>query len=111
MTARFGDRQPLHQAIADAAARLESAGVDEPRREAQLLLALTLGADRGTVISRGAELLSTLQYEVFAGYVARRCKREPFAYIAGERYWLDFRIHVNRNVLIPRPETELLVDL
>jgi release factor glutamine methyltransferase len=88
-----------------ASARLERAGCDTPRLDAELLLAHALGVDRARLY---VEDLS-----VPAGYdalVARRAAREPVAYIVGYKDFRRIRVAVDRRVLIPRPETELLVE-
>lgn len=78
--------------------------------EAELLLAQSMHLSRAGLLARLAEPLSPEEAAQFAGMVARRAQHEPFAYIVGhqEFYGLDFI--VDRRVLVPRPETELLVD-
>lgn len=81
------------------------------RIEAELLLAQSLHLSRAGLLARLADPMSPAEAAQFAGMVARRAQHEPFAYIVGHKefYGLDFI--VDRRVLIPRPETELLVDL
>jgi release factor glutamine methyltransferase len=98
-------------AVAAAAALLRDAGVEEPRREAQLLLAYSLGVDRAALLARMAEDVPARVGSEFAARVARRGAREPLAYITGTRAWLEVTLTVNRSVLIPRPETEILAEL
>jgi len=102
---RYGEEQ-VHNAMA----LLKSAGVEHPLMEAQLLMALATGCDRLRVISGLTRPLSDEEIQKFDSYVERRCNREPYAYIRGEQefYGLDFK--VTPATLIPRPETELLVD-
>ncbi|HEV2705824.1 MAG TPA: HemK/PrmC family methyltransferase, partial [Pyrinomonadaceae bacterium] len=100
--------------IADALVRatftLRRAGVDEARREAASLLAHALGRDRTFLITHADESLADSDFQNFQQLVARRAAGEPFQYITGrqEFYGLDFE--VTPDVLIPRPETELLVE-
>jgi release factor glutamine methyltransferase len=96
--------------IAAATARLSASGVEGPRREAQLLLAHVLGQDSAHILAHGSATLSRVDAAVFRALVQRRARREPFAYLSGERAWLDIMLEVDRNVLIPRPETELLAQ-
>jgi release factor glutamine methyltransferase len=81
------------------------------RFEAELLLAHALGLSRTGVLARLADPLDAEHAAKFAAMVARRAQGEPIAYILGHKefYGLDFV--VDRRVLIPRPETELLVEL
>jgi len=84
---------------------------ETPRLDAELLLAHALGWDRARLMAEGRQPLADAQQAAFRELVARRAVLEPVAYIVGHRefYGLDFA--VDRRVLVPRPETELLVDL
>lgn len=94
----------------EAARSLSEAGVPEARREAASLLAFTLERDRAFLIAHPEHHPAADQTVRFREYVARRSAREPFHYITGHKefYGLDFA--VSPAVLIPRPETELLVE-
>lgn len=96
-------------AAAEAVPELRAAGVPDAVFEAELLVRAASGISR-TSFFAGADL-STAQQKRMMELVARRNAREPFAYIAGRRefYGLDFE--VSPAVLIPRPETELLVEI
>jgi release factor glutamine methyltransferase len=97
-------------ALSSAAEALHSAGVAEAAREARSLLAFTLDRDAAFLIAHPEYELSSDEAERFGGYLERRVDREPFQYITGhqEFYGLDFE--VTPDVLIPRPETEILVE-
>ncbi len=97
------------EAAADAAARLAAAGVPEPRFEAELLARESAGIDRAQFFS-GAELPPGAA-ETLDSFVQRRATREPAPYITGHREFFGREFAVGPGVLIPRPETELLVDL
>jgi len=86
---------------------LARAGVDNPRADARLLLAHVLGISRDQTLTATPTREQTAQ---FAALVARRAQREPFAYLTGHKeFWsLDFK--VGPGVLIPRPDTETLVE-
>lgn len=101
----------LGEAVQEAAAQLRRAGVEEPRREAQLLLAHSLEVTRGAVLAHLTDEVPLRALEEFHAYVARRTAREPLAYITGRRTWRDITLKLTRAVLIPRPETELLAEL
>lgn len=89
---------------------LARAGVAEPLREADSLLSLALGRSKAFLIAHPDYELSEEECELFKSYLERRAKREPMQYIRGsqEFYGLDFTI--SSDVLIPRPETELVVE-
>lgn len=93
-----------------AAAILEQAGVAEARREAASLLILAIGREPAFLIAHPEYELTTAEEPSFREFVVRRSNREPLQYIRGhqEFYGLDFI--VTPDVLIPRPETELLVE-
>ncbi|MBI4675757.1 MAG: peptide chain release factor N(5)-glutamine methyltransferase [Chloroflexi bacterium] len=86
-------------------------GYAAARLEAEILLAHTLNISRALLLARLGEPISSANAAQFAGMVARRAQHEPLAYILGhqEFYGLDFI--VDRRVLIPRPETEHVVEL
>lgn len=96
-------------ALRAATERLGQAGCDTPRLDAEILLAHALGCDRGAlVVSARDELRNRAAFEAL---VARRVAREPVAYITGVREFRWISLAVDRRVLIPRPETELLVEV
>ena len=98
-------------ALAAATARLGSAGVDTARLDAEVLLASVLDVDRGRlVIDRDVALEAGVD-ERFDALLVRREAREPVAYILGRRAFRRLSLSVDRRVLIPRPETELLVEV
>ena len=100
----------MSEAIAEASARLERSAIAEPRRTAGVLLCHVLGIERTHLLTRSNEAISEASYEVFLRLVERRAAGEPLQYIIGhqEFYGLDFI--VTPDVLIPRPETEFLVE-
>ena len=100
----------LAAVISSAALQLAAAGVDEPRREAAALAAFVTRRDRTFIFAHPEYELSERESADFAEVLRRRAAREPFHYITGvkEFYGLEFR--VGPGVLIPRPETELLVE-
>jgi release factor glutamine methyltransferase len=99
----------VHKAIADAAQRLAACS-ESPRLDAELLLAAVLGTDRAGIMRRNQDLLDAAQSAAFDALVARRSAGEPVAYICGRREFWSLPLFVDRNVLVPRPETEMLVE-
>ena len=97
-------------ALAQAAEHLRASS-PTPRLDAELLLAHVLGWGRVRLLAEGRATLPAAQQAAFAALLARRGALEPVAYLVGHRefYGLDFV--VDARVLVPRPETELLVDL
>jgi release factor glutamine methyltransferase len=105
------DRVTVGAAVAAAAERLRVAGCDSPRLDAELLLAAVLGVDRAGLVMNRSEPLARSATTGFAALLSRRAAREPVAYILGRRDFRRLTLHVDRRVLIPRPETELLVEV
>jgi release factor glutamine methyltransferase len=97
------------QALNAATDALRAAGVEDPRLDAEVLLAEAAGADRAT-LATGAELPPAAARR-FGEMVRRRLRREPVAYIVGRKGFRNIELAVDRRALIPRPETELLVEL
>ena len=81
------------------------------RLDAELLLASVLDCDRAALVMRSEEELAPASLARYEGLVARRAAHEPVAYILGYKDFRRLRLHVDRRVLIPRPETELLVEV
>ncbi len=99
------------QLINEAAIALSRARVDSPRLSARLIMALVLECSQEKLLSYPDLVLSPENILRFRNMVARRIKGEPLAYIAGYKEFYGFDFLVNKNVLIPRPETETLVEL
>ena len=100
----------VEEVLAQAVARLGNDGVESPRLDAELLLAHVLGANRAAVLARPDRHLTPKQLTRYRDLVSRRAEREPLAYIVGQREFFGLEFAVDHRVLIPRPETELLVE-
>ncbi len=100
----------ISEILKNATEILQSSGIAEARREANSLLAFTLKKDRTFLIAHNDYELSDAEERAFLAVLTRRAGREPFQHITGtqEFYGLDFII--TPDVLIPRPETELIVE-
>jgi release factor glutamine methyltransferase len=94
--------------IDSAARRLDQCGIESSGLDAQLLLAEAAGITRAEVIA-GARTLTAEQITRFDAMIERRIRREPIAYIVGHKEFYSLDFEVNQSVLIPRPETEMLV--
>lgn len=101
----------IARATFDAAARLRESGITEARREAGSLLAHILGCDRTFLITHADKSLTSNQLTAFYEMVARRARRVPLQYITGHQEFYGLEFEVTPAVLIPRPETELVVDV
>jgi len=97
-------------ALSSAAEKLAEAGIAEPRREASSLLAFVLDKDAAFLIAHSDDQLSANQKMLFDSCVRRRAKHEPFQYIVGRQEFYGLEFEVRPGVLIPRPETEVLVE-
>jgi release factor glutamine methyltransferase len=102
---------PVRDAVSAAAEALEAAGVDDPRLDAELMLAAALGVDRAELYADSERKLEPDVASALDALVRRRVHREPVAYILGHAYFRRLELAVDSRVLIPRPETELLVEL
>jgi release factor glutamine methyltransferase len=100
----------IAEAISEGARQLERAGASEARRTAGVLLAHRLKVERTHLLMRPEQSISEEDYKIFLRMIERRAAGEPLQYITGhqEFYKLDFL--VTPAVLIPRPETEFLVE-
>ncbi len=93
-----------------ATALLRSAGVDTPRLDAECLLASLLGCDRLHLYAAITERLSHPAFDDYRTLVARRQAREPVAYLTGTKEFWSLAFQVTPAVLIPRPETEIVLE-
>ena len=105
MAASVGD------ALRSATQWLRASGSRSPRLDAELLLATALGVDRTELFRTPERVLTGTEERRFDGYLVRRQAREPVAYIRGRRAFRAIELEVTPAVLIPRPETETLVDV
>ncbi|HVY79172.1 MAG TPA: peptide chain release factor N(5)-glutamine methyltransferase [Solirubrobacterales bacterium] len=99
------------EALTASTDALRAAGIDEPRLDAELLLAAATGWDRARLAAQPEAEIPPDATRRFAEMVRRRLRREPVAYILGRRGFRRLELAVDPRVLIPRPETELLVEL
>jgi len=100
----------MRSAIYTGVAWLSEAGVDSPRLDAELLLAHTVGLTRTELVAHLLDPISQTDQLAYTTLLNRRRSREPLAYIVGRKSFYDFELAVDHRVLIPRPETEHLVE-
>lgn len=96
---------PISQALVEVTDRLRLAGIEEPRREARLLLAFALGTDAAGLLTR-----DDIDPLLYAAPLARRAAREPLAYITGRKEFWGLSFLTSPATLIPRPDTETLIE-
>jgi len=99
------------EALSAANDAFEAAGVDTPRLDAEVLLAEATGHDRAVLAAEPDARVDPRAARHFGEMVRRRIRREPVAYILGRRGFRNIELAVDRRVLIPRPESELLVEI
>ncbi len=97
--------------LRDAASRLDAAGIGSARLDAEVLLAQALGVGRTGLFARLRDAVDAAAAARFAALLERRLRREPVAYLTGWQEFWSLPFAVTPDVLIPRPETELLVEL
>jgi release factor glutamine methyltransferase len=100
----------VQDCLEEAANVLRKSGILSPRLDAEVMLCHILDVDRAQLLMRAHSLVTEQQLRCFRQWVARRELSEPVAYIVGEKEFWSLPFYVNRHVLIPRPETEILVE-
>jgi release factor glutamine methyltransferase len=111
VSAAFGGAS-VREALDSAVVAIAAAGSDTPRLDAELLLAEALGVDRAALVTDPRREVAGVAVRAFQDAVRRRSAgREPVAYILGRRGFRHIELMVDPRVLVPRPETELLVEV
>ncbi len=100
----------IKEALRRASFCLKQAGCGNPNGEAEALLTASLGVTRAWLYAHGEEKPEAAELKHYFALVARRAASEPYAYLAGEKEFMSLSFLVTPAVLIPRPETELLVE-
>lgn len=94
-----------------AVSRLRQQGIETSRLDAEVLLAHAMGSDRVSLYRNTTVALENDCRERFRNYIARRAWREPVAYITGMKEFRSLAFRISSDVLIPRPETETIIDV
>ena len=103
-------RTSVADALDSAVIALTAAGCDTPRLDAELLLAAAMGVDRAAIVADPRRAIEPDAARRFADFARRRREREPVAYILGTKGFRHIELAVDPRVLIPRPETEHVVE-
>jgi release factor glutamine methyltransferase len=101
----------VREALEAATDALRAAGIEDPRLDAEVLLSEATGQGRAALAADPAAEVAPAAGRRFGEMVRRRLRREPVAYIVGRKSFRRIELAVDRRVLVPRPETELLVEL
>ncbi|EHJ92535.1 peptide chain release factor N(5)-glutamine methyltransferase [Vreelandella boliviensis] len=101
----------LDALLKQAAQRLQAAGSSSPRIDAEVLLCHVLGHDRTWLYTWGDKMCSLWEQARFDALIAARAQGTPIAYLTGEREFWGLRLATSPDTLIPRPDTETLVEL
>jgi release factor glutamine methyltransferase len=100
----------INQALNQATKKLQSKNISSTRLDAELLLSFVLKKPREYLLAQGEKKIKPTEQKKYSTLILRRAKYEPVAYLTGYKEFYGLKIKVNKNVLIPRPETELLVE-
>src|SRR5919109_187721 len=109
--ARPGKRGTVRNQLIDARSALKDARIWSGWLDAEVLLAYVLRQERSWLLAHPEHPLTATQRRRFNGLIARRAAHAPVAYLTGEREFYGHTIRVSPAVLIPRPDTEVLVEL
>ncbi|MCG6535288.1 MAG: peptide chain release factor N(5)-glutamine methyltransferase [Syntrophales bacterium LBB04] len=96
--------------LQEATQDFEAVGIPSARLDAEILLSFCIKRDRLDFLKNPDMIINETQLTVFRNFIARRLKWEPVAYITGHKEFWSFTLEVNNSVLIPRPDTEILVE-
>ena len=100
----------IHDILNESTKALEAVDIPSARLDAEVLLSFSLGCDRLEFYKNPDMTISETQLSAFRNLIARRSQWEPVAYITGRKEFWTFVLEVNNSVLIPRPDTEIIVE-
>lgn len=100
----------IHGDLQWAIQTLEKAGITDPKLSAEILLGFVTGLSKIQLIQSQDAEFSNADSEIFHSLIQKRASHFPIAYLIGEKEFYSMNFHVNPSVLIPRPETEILID-
>jgi release factor glutamine methyltransferase len=100
----------VYDILNESAKTLEAADIPSARLDAEILLSFCLGCDRLEFLKNPEIQLDQTQLTAFKKLINRRLRWEPVAYIIGRKNFWTFSLEVNKDVLIPRPDTEVIVE-
>jgi len=101
----------IQKILLQATEKFSRAGIETPRLDAEVLLAHALNCRRLKLYTDAEKILSAAEVERYKNFVALRAEKIPVAYLTGNKEFFGLNFFVNKNVLIPRPDTEILTQL
>jgi release factor glutamine methyltransferase len=104
------DGASVAEALRLVAQHFRLSRIEEPEADARVLLGYALHLDRPRLVAQSERVLETREVNAISALVARRCRREPVARITGVKEFWSLALHVTPDVLVPRPETETLIE-
>jgi release factor glutamine methyltransferase len=100
----------IENILNQGASILKANKIPNPYLDSEILLSKSINKDKKHIILNSKEILSSKQLDSFKGFIERRKKGEPIAYLTNKKeFWKD-EFYVNRDVLIPRPDTEIIIE-
>ncbi len=100
----------IFQVLSQATKKLKSSKIPSAALDAEILLSFTLKKEREYLFSHPEHKLTPIQIKKYNALIGRRIKYEPVAYLVGKKQFFGLDFYVNKDVLIPRPETELIIE-
>lgn len=100
----------IKQALNQAILKLKRFHIPEAFLDAQIILAFILKKDRSFILAHDEKILTAKQYKNYQALINKRVNHWPIAYLTGEKEFCGYKFKVNKHVLIPRPDSELIID-
>lgn len=104
-------KSSIHSLLVESTHNLQAAGIPNPRLDAEVIIAHAMSTDRTWIISHADDILTPRQIKHITSLIKRRVSREPIAYIIGYKEFYGREYIVTPDVLIPRPESETIIDI
>ena len=100
----------IETAINNGSIELKKNAIKSSRLDSEILLSKVLNKDRKFIILNSEGIIKNDNYECFKNLIKERTKGKPIAYMIGKKYFWKYEFEVSKNVLIPRPDTEIIIE-
>tara|TARA_B100001109_G_scaffold241466_1_gene225646 strand:+ start:1006 stop:1848 length:843 start_codon:yes stop_codon:yes gene_type:complete len=100
----------IYNAINKASELLKENGIISSKLDSEILISKVLGAERSNIILNISKELTEKEISIYNKLIQQRCKRKPIAYLTKKKEFWKYEFYVSKNVLIPRPDSELIVE-
>ena len=100
----------IYNAINKASELLKESGIISSKLDSEILISKVLGAERSNIILNISKELTEKEISIYNKLIQQRCKRKPIAYLTKKKEFWKYEFYVSKNVLIPRPDSELIVE-